>query len=159
MARNGHHPCSAAVGAVGPRDVGQFSLAQSRQVATQSAARDSGSVGATQEATVIYELRTYYANPGKMGALQRRFRDHTCRLFEKHGITNVGYWTNSIGGRSDELIYMLGFQDLAQRDAAWSAFAADPDWRAAATESEKDGPLVHHIENRVLRPTDFSPLK
>ena len=70
---------------------------------------------------MIYELRSYFAHPGKMGALQKRFRDHTCKLFEKHGITNVGYWTNSIGGRNDELIYILGFQDLAQRDAAWAA--------------------------------------
>lgn len=112
-----------------------------------------------KEATMIYELRSYYAHPGKMGALQKRFRDHTTKLFEKHGITNVGYWTNSIGGRSDELVYILGFQDLGQRETAWAAFASDPDWRAAAAESEKDGPLVHHIENRILRPTDFSPLK
>ena len=108
---------------------------------------------------MIYELRSYYAHPGKMGALQKRFREHTCKLFEKHGITNVGYWTNSIGGRSDELVYILGFESLAQRDAAWVAFGTDPEWRAAAAESEKDGPLVHHIENRILRPTDFSPLK
>ena len=108
---------------------------------------------------MIYELRSYYANPGKMGALQKRFRDHTCKLFDKHGITNVGYWTNAIGGRSDELWYMLGYEDLAQRQAAWAAFGADADWQKARTESEKDGPLVHHIENRILRATDFSPLK
>lgn len=108
---------------------------------------------------MIYEQRSYFVHPGKMGALQRRFRDHTCRLFEKHGITNIGYWTNAIGGRSDELVYIVAFQDMAQRDAAWAAFASDPEWRQAAGESEKDGPLVHHIENRILRPTDFSQLK
>ena len=108
---------------------------------------------------MIYELRSYFANPGKMGALQRRFRDHTVTLFEKHGIHNVGYWTNSIGGRTDELVYIVSFTDMAQRDAAWAAFASDPEWRTAAAESEKDGPLVHHIENRIMRPTDFSPLK
>jgi len=108
---------------------------------------------------MIYELRIYTANPGKMGALQARFRDHTVRLFEKHGIKNVGYWTHSIGGRSDELWYMLGFQDLAQRQAAWAAFQADPDWQKARADSEKDGALVHHIENRIMNPTDFSPLK
>ena len=108
---------------------------------------------------MIYELRSYFAHPGKMGALQKRFRDHTCALFEKHGITNVGYWTNAIGGRSDELVYILGFQDMAHRDAAWAAFAADPDWQSARAESEKEGPLVEHIENRILRATDFSPLK
>ena len=108
---------------------------------------------------MIYELRIYTANPGKMGALQARFRDHTVRLFEKHGVKNVGYWTNSIGGRSDELWYMLGFESLAQRETAWAAFGADPDWQKARADSEKDGPLVHHIENRIMNPTNFSPLK
>lgn len=108
---------------------------------------------------MIYELRIYTANPGKMGALQARFRDHTVTLFEKHGIKNVGYWTNSIGGRSDELWYMLGFESLAQRQTAWAAFQADADWQRARADSEKDGALVHHIENRIMNPTDFSPLK
>lgn len=94
-----------------------------------------------------------------MGKLQARFRDHTCKLFEKHGITNVGYWMNSIGGRSDELWYILGFEDLAHRDRAWAAFASDPEWQEARKASEVDGPLVHHIENRILVGTDFSPLK
>jgi NIPSNAP len=108
---------------------------------------------------VIYELRIYTANPGKMGALQARFRDHTVGLFEKHGIKNIGYWMNSIGGRSDELWYMLAFENNGQREHAWAAFAADPQWQAARAESEKDGPLVHHIENRIMNPTNFSPLK
>lgn len=108
---------------------------------------------------MIYELRIYTANPGKMGALQARFRDHTCALFEKHGIKNVGYWMNTIGGRSDELWYMLGYEDMGQRDRAWAAFGADPDWQAARKKSEEDGPLVHHIENRILAPTNFSPLR
>src|SRR5215213_2448475 len=108
---------------------------------------------------MIHELRIYTAHPGKMGPLIARFRDHTTGLFEKHGIVNVGYWTNSIGGRSDELLYILGYEDLAQRDRAWAAFQADPDWQKARAESEKDGPLVHHIENRILNPTKFSPVR
>lgn len=108
---------------------------------------------------MIYELRIYTAHPGKLGPLLARFRDHTLGLFERHGITNVGYWLNSIGGRNDELWYILGFEDLAQRDRAWAAFQADPDWQKARADSEKDGPLVHHLENRILSPTSFSPLK
>ena len=107
----------------------------------------------------VYEMRIYYAAPGKLDALNARFRDHTVKLFEKHGITNVGYWLNSIGGRSDELIYILGYEDMAQRDKAWAAFQADPDWQKARADSEKDGALVHHIENRILAPTKFSPLR
>lgn len=107
---------------------------------------------------MIHELRIYTAHPGKMPALLARFRDHTTELFERHGITNVGYWLNTIGGRSDELWYIVGFESLGQRDQAWAEFAADPDWQKARAESEAEGPIVHHIENRILKPTDFSPL-
>ena len=108
---------------------------------------------------MIYELRIYTAHPGKMAALQARFRDHTVGLFEKHGMTNVGYWVNTIGGRNDELWYMLSYDDLAARQTAWAAFADDPEWQKAQAESEADGPLAHHIENRIMTPTDFSPLR
>lgn len=108
---------------------------------------------------MIHELRIYTAAPGKLPALMSRFRDHTLRIFERHGITNVAYWTNSIGGRSDELWYVLGFEDMAQRDRAWASFQGDAEWQRVRAESERDGSLVHHVENRILRPTDFSPLK
>ena len=107
---------------------------------------------------MLYELRVYTAHPGKLPALQARFRDHTTKLFEKHGIKNVGYWTNAVGGRSDELVYMLAFESMGHRETAWAAFGSDPDWQKARAASEVDGPLVHHVENRFMSPTDFSPL-
>ena len=107
---------------------------------------------------MIYELRIYRAAPGKLAPLIARFRDHTVSLFEKHGITNVGYWCNTIGGRNDELWYMLGYPDMAARDASWTAFTSDPDWQKIRADSEVDGPLLDHLENRILSPTDFSPL-
>jgi hypothetical protein len=107
---------------------------------------------------MIYELRVYTAMPGKMPALQARFRDHTTKLFEKHGIKNVGYWTNMIGGKSDELVYMLAYEDLGARQKSWASFGADPDWQAARNASEVDGPLVHHVVNSILNPTNCSPL-
>ncbi len=108
---------------------------------------------------MIHELRVYRAHPDRLGALMARFRDHTLQIFERHGITNVAYWRNSIGGRSDELWYVLGFEDLAQRERAWEGFRNDPEWQRVRAESERDGPIVHHIENRILEPTDFSPLR
>ncbi len=108
---------------------------------------------------MIHELRIYTAHPGRMAALQARFRDHTLAIFERCGIRNVAYWTNAVGGRSDELWYVLAFEDAGQRDRAWAAFIADPEWKRVRAESEADGPLVHHIENRLLAPTDFSPLR
>jgi len=108
---------------------------------------------------VIYELRVYTALPGRREAMLARFRDHTTRLFEKHGMRNIGYWTNYAGGRYGELVYLLAFDDVAQRERAWAAFSADPEWREAYEESERDGPIVSHSENRLLQPTDFSPLR
>ncbi|MXY85134.1 MAG: NIPSNAP family protein, partial [Chloroflexi bacterium] len=78
--------------------------------------------------------------------------------FERHGIHNVGYWTNSVGGRSDELWYIVSFESAGQREEAWKNFGADPEWQAARAASEENGPLVHHIENRILQPTEWSPM-
>jgi len=94
-----------------------------------------------------------------MPALLRRFKDHTMALFEKHGIRNIAYWMNTVGGRNDELWYVVAFEDMGQREKAWASFQADPDWQAARAASEEDGPIVHHIENRLMTPTDFSPVK
>ncbi|MFA7249631.1 MAG: NIPSNAP family protein [Dehalococcoidia bacterium] len=108
---------------------------------------------------MIYELRVYTVNPGKMPAIQARFRDITIGFFEKHGIKSVGYWVNTVGGRSDELVYMLAFDDMAHRERAWNAFQTDPGWHAARAQTEVDGPLVHHVENRLMTPTEFSALR
>ncbi len=106
---------------------------------------------------MLYELRTYYAVPGRMADLQARFRDHTTRLFGKYGFTQIGYWTYKYGGTNDRLVYMLAWPDEAARDAAFRAFGADPEWHAARAASERAGPLVSHIVAEVLAPTDFSP--
>lgn len=106
---------------------------------------------------MLYELRTYYAMPGRMADLQARFRQHTTRLFAKYGFTQIGYWTYKYGGTNDRLLYMLAWPDEAARDAAFRAFGADAEWQAARTASERAGPLVSHIVAEVLAPTDFSP--
>ncbi len=108
---------------------------------------------------MVHELRIYRAHPGRMPALLQRFTEHTCALFEKHGIRNVAYWLNTVGGRNDELWYIVAFDDMGQREKAWASFQADPDWQSARAASEAAGPIVHHIENRFLAPTEFSPVK
>ena len=108
---------------------------------------------------MIYELRTYTTVQGRLPALNKRFAEVTMGLFERHGFTVVGFWTNAIGGASNELIYMLGFDDLADYERKWAAFIADPEMRQKFAESEKDGPIVAHITTRMLRPTAYSPLK
>ena len=108
---------------------------------------------------MIYELRVYRCIPGRLPALLKRFEAATLRIWDKHGIKQVGFWTTLIGESNMELTYMLKWDSLADREKRWSAFMSDPEWIQARADSEKDGPLVHHIENRILRPADFSPLK
>src|SRR5436190_16708613 len=89
--------------------------------------------------TRVFELRTYYANPGKMEALHARFRDHTNKLFEKHGLTIIGFWSPIDPKEAQEkLIYILAFPSREAAKQSWAAFQADPDWKAAKAASEKD---------------------
>lgn len=103
----------------------------------------------------LYELRTYHAEAGKLDALLHRFHDHTVKLFEKHGMTNVGYWV-PVENPDRLLIYLLAYPDMKSRDESWKAFLGDPDWKKAAADSEVDGKLVGKIDQWFLKPTDFS---
>lgn len=105
--------------------------------------------------TRVYELRTYHAEPGKLDALMARFRDHTTRLFAKHGMTNIAYWV-PVDNKDNLLIYLLAYPDRAARDASWAKFQADEDWKKVAAASEKDGRLVNKADQLFLTATDFS---
>ncbi len=108
----------------------------------------------------VFELRTYTTLDGKLPDLQARFRNHTIKLFEKHGMTNVGYWTPSDEPLSkNTLIYIVSH---ASRDAAkksWDAFRTDPAWTKARDESEKAGKIVAKVESVFMDPTDYSKIK
>ena len=108
----------------------------------------------------VFEMRTYYANPGKMTALHARFRDHTIKLFEKHGMTNIGYWSPTDPKQAEEkLIYILAFPSKEAAAKSWKDFGNDPDWKKARAESEVDGKLVAKFESVYLNPTDYSKIK
>src|SRR4051794_3491079 len=77
----------------------------------------------------VFEMRVYYAQPGKLDALHARFRDHTTKLFEKHGMTNVGYFVPVGENKENKLVYFLAYPSLEARKKAWDAFGADPDWK------------------------------
>ncbi len=103
-----------------------------------------------------YELRVYTANEGKLEALNTRFRDHTCKLFEKHGLTNVGYWVPA--DKSDNrLVYVISSPNRAAHSKSWKAFLNDPEWKKAFANSTKDGRLVGNIESTFMITTDYSP--
>jgi hypothetical protein len=110
--------------------------------------------------TRVFEMRTYYAFPGKMTALHARFRDHTCKLFQKHGMTLIGFWSPIDAKTAQQkMVYILAFPSKEAADKSWKAFQDDPDWKAAKAASEKDGKLVEKVESVFLNPTDYSPLK
>ena len=111
----------------------------------------------------VFEMRTYYAAPGKLEDLQARFRDHTVKLFEKHGMTNIGYWvpvdekTGQPTGNT--LVYILAYPSLEARTKSWDGFRNDPAWAAARNESEKNGKLVEKVDSVFLKATDYSGIK
>ncbi len=108
----------------------------------------------------VFELRTYTANEGKLPALEARFRDHTIKLFEKHGMKNVGYWVPADAPASQNtLIYILSFPDREAAKKSWAAFMYDPEWKKVQQESEVNGKLVGKIDSVFMQATDFSPIK
>ncbi len=109
-----------------------------------------------QPDNLLYELRIYTAEKGKLNELHKRFRQHTLGLFEKHGITNVAYWT-PIDNPDEKLYFVLSYPNLAARDAAWAAFQADTVWQRVKKQSEMRGGLVANAQSIYLKTTPYSP--
>jgi hypothetical protein len=108
----------------------------------------------------VFEIRTYTTEPGKLPDLLKRFRDHTTKLFEKHGMTNIGYWVPADEPRSkDTLIYLLAHDTRAAAEKSWAAFRSDPDWIKARDASEAPGKIVKKVESVFVTPTDFSAIR
>jgi hypothetical protein len=108
----------------------------------------------------VFEMRTYYTLPGRLDALHKRFRDHTRRVFEKHGMTSVAYWVpQDAPGRENTLVYVISHASREQAKANWAAFVADPEWKKIAEASQVDGKIIERIESVFMDATDYSPLK
>jgi hypothetical protein len=113
-----------------------------------------------QSSGPVYELRIYTTLEGRLPALLARFREHTTRIFEKHGMENVGYWVPADPPKSQNtLYYILRHKSREAAAASWAAFRNDPDWLKARNESEVSGKIVDRVESVFLGATDFSKLK
>lgn len=108
---------------------------------------------------MLHELRVYHCAPGRLPALLNRFDTVTLGIWERHGIRQAGFWTVEIGDNNHDLYYLLEWETLAEREAKWAAFMADPEWQEKRALSEKDGPIVTNISNLILRPTAFSSVQ
>jgi hypothetical protein len=109
----------------------------------------------------VFEIRTYHTFPGRLDALHKRFREHTMKMFEKHGMSNVGYWVPQDNPAHDStLIYVISHASREAAKANWAAFGADPEWKKIAADSEADGgKIVERVESVFVDATDYSPLK
>ena len=108
----------------------------------------------------LYELRIYKSTEGNLDNLNARFRDHTMRIFEKHGMENIGYWTpTSEEERDDTLVYIIAHDSEEAAAASWGAFIQDPEWQEVAEASNANGQILAGIENKYMVATDYSPMQ
>ncbi len=108
----------------------------------------------------VFEMRTYYTNEGKLPDLQARFRNHTTKLFEKHGMKNVGYWVpQDAPASANTLIYIISHESREAAKKSWDAFRNDPEWKEVAKASEVNGKIVSKVESVYMDPTDYSKIK
>ena len=108
----------------------------------------------------VFELRTYTTPEGKLGNLHARFRDHTRRIFEKHGMTSIGYWVPQDAPLHDNtLIYIIAHPSREAAKKNWADFAADPEWKKVSEESQRDGRIVSKVESVFMDPADYSAIK
>lgn len=106
----------------------------------------------------VYELRTYTAAAGRGAEVVARFREHTTRIFEKHGMVNIGYWVaaDAKDGGGDKLIYLLAHKSRDAAKASWKAFSADSEWKEVAKRTTANGQIVAKVESVFLETTDFA---
>ena len=108
----------------------------------------------------VFELRTYTATAGNLDKLLTRFRDHTMRIFEKHGMTNIAYWVPTDESESgNTLVYILSHESREQADRSWQAFSQDPEWQKVNEESNANGAILESVVRKYMTTTDFSPMK
>ncbi|MBI3376568.1 MAG: NIPSNAP family protein [Betaproteobacteria bacterium] len=108
---------------------------------------------------MIYEMRVYHCVPGRLPDLNKSFETITLKLWERHGFRPVGFWTVLVGESSQDLIYLLEWKDMAERERVFGGFMADPEWQKKRAETEKNGPIVASISNSFLTPTAYSKMK
>jgi hypothetical protein len=114
------------------------------------------SLFAQQADTRYFEMRIYYCYPGRLDALVERFQNHTTRIFEKHGMENIGYWLPAKNDRN-ALYYILAYPSKEARDKSWADFSADPEWKEVATKSEVSGKIVESVTSVFMNASDLLP--
>ena len=130
----------------------QSSESNETEIAMQNASAEPDSE------SVVYELRTYTTYEGKLDDLHARFENHTMDLFEKHGMTNIMYWTPQDPELSENtLIYLLSHESRESAEQSWEGFSNDEEWHRVYEASRTDGPIVERVESVYMTKTPYSP--
>jgi hypothetical protein len=108
---------------------------------------------------MLYELRIYDCCPGRLPALLDRFNTITLGIWERHGIKQAGFWTTVVGESNPQLIYLLAWESMAEREQKWNAFQSDPEWIEKRAATEAESPIVANVSSQFLAPTTFSSVK
>lgn len=153
-----HFPFSARIPPVKRRTLLQALPAATFLSASLWGASQRDNADPTQPSTGVYELRVYHAAAGKLPELLARFREHTVKLFDRHGMKSVAYWTPvDEPEKSSTLIYILYHPSREAAAANWKSFGDDPEWKSVHDKSEANGKLVDKVDSTFMALTDFSP--
>ena len=115
-------------------------------------------IAAALDPKLVYELRVYHCFEGKLLELHRRFREHTMKIFEKHGMKNIAYWTPmDEPQKSNTLYYIIAHPSREAAAENWKSFSSDPEWQAVQKASEASGKIVEKVDSTFLTLADFSP--
>lgn len=121
-------------------------------------AADEKEPDAAAQRDSVFELRVYHCYEGRLPDLLRRFREHTTKIFERHGMKNIAYWTPmDEPQKSNTLVYILEHPSREAATANWKAFSGDPEWQSVQRASEANGKIVEKVDSTFLVLTDFSP--
>jgi hypothetical protein len=113
-------------------------------------------VSAQKADSRYFELRIYYCHPGRLDALIERFQNHTTKIFEKHGMENIGYWV-PVSNEKNALYYILAYPNKDARDKSWAAFSSDPQWKEVQSKSEESGKIVASVESVFMNLSEIMP--
>ena len=117
-------------------------------------------VAEAQTSARVFELRTYTTKPGRLDAVNVLLANHAIPLFERHGMTNIGYFVPQDAPLAENtVIFILAHDNRKAADASWAAFRADPDWQKASDASKSDGAIVDKVESVFMDATDYSTMK
>ena len=103
-----------------------------------------------------FELRTYTSPEGNLENLNRRFRKYSRIVFSRYQMDPMGFWI-PLDNPDNHFVYILAYEDCADRDPAWEQFQADSLWQQVVKITEHERDLVTNVDHRMMRATDFSP--